>query len=212
MLSLFSFEELGSTQEYALSLLKSSTPLPFCVLAQRQTQGRGSRGNTWESAQSAILFSFAFDKNSLPSDLPLQSLSIYVGCLMEQFLNQKDFDVWIKWPNDLYLQDQKIGGIITQSSGESCICGIGINVFSTTFASLQTQMNKEEKEKFVRDFLQFFFTYPTWGEIFSNYKLKFYKNYPFSFHYGDEILSFKDALLCKDGAIVINHQKFYSLR
>lgn len=181
-------------------------------MSERQSGGVGSRGNEWESVESAILFSFAFSQSDLPKDLPLQSLSIYVGNLMDQFLNQKGFEVWVKWPNDLYLGEEKIGGIITQSIGEVCVCGIGINVFSSHFASLQTQMNKEQKESFAKEFLQFFFTYPTWSEILSNYKIKFYKNYPFSFHYGDKTLSFEDALLCEDGAIMIENQKIYSLR
>lgn len=208
------FDEISSTQSFLSAKLKeeSDFPLPSCVIAKKQSKGIGSRGNEWESVEDALLFSFAFSKKDLPKDLPLQSLSIYVGELMGEFLEQKGFDIWVKWPNDLYINESKIGGIITQSIGECCVCGIGINLLAKNFASLQTKMNEEKKREFVRDFLQFFFTYPTWSEILSNYKIKFYKNYPFSFHYGDKTLSFKDASLCEDGAILIDNQKIYSLR
>lgn len=214
MLNLFVFEEIDSTQTWLLNQIKEkqSFPLPACVIARKQTLGIGSRGNGWESVEDALLFSFAFSKKDLPKDLPLQSLSIYVGSMMGDFLEQNGFDVWVKWPNDLYINESKIGGIITQSVGESCVCGIGINLISKSFESLKTSMNLEQKKQFIDNFLQFFFTYPTWSEILSNYKLKFYKNYPFSFHYGDKTLSFKDASLCEDGAIMIDNQKIYSLR
>lgn len=214
MLNFLFFEEVDSTQKWLVDYCKreQNPLLPFCVMSERQSGGVGSRGNEWESVESAILFSFAFSQSDLPKDLPLQSLSIYVGNLMDQFLNQKGFEVWVKWPNDLYLGEEKVGGIITQSIGGVCVCGIGINVFSSHFASLQIQMNKWQKESFAKEFLQFFFTYPTWSEILSNYKIKFYKNYPFFFHYGDKTLSFEDALLCEDGAIMIENQKIYSLR
>lgn len=214
MLNLFVFDEIDSTQTWLLNQIKKRKdfPLPACVLAQKQTLGIGSRGNGWESVEDALLFSFAFSKKDLPQDLPLQSLSIYVGSMMGEFLEKSGFDVWVKWPNDLYINESKIGGIITQSVGESCVCGIGINLLSQSFESLKIPMNLEQKKQFIDNFLRFFFTYPTWSEILGNYKLKFYKNYPFSFHYGDQILSFKDASLCEDGAIMIDNQKIYSLR
>lgn len=208
------FEEIDSTQKWLVEYLKrEQNPLvPFCVMSDKQSNGVGSRGNEWESVESAILFSFAFSQSDLPKDLPLQSLSIYISNLMSEFLEKRGFEVWVKWPNDLYINESKIGGVITQSVREFCVCGIGINLLSSHFASLQTQMDKAQKEQFIREFLQFFCTYPTWSVILSNYKLKFYKNYPFSFHYGDKTLSFEDALLCEDGAIMIENQKIYSLR
>lgn len=214
MLNFFVFEEIASTQKYLVEKIRNENnfSLPLCVLAQKQSQGIGSRGNEWESVEEAILFSFAFSNKDLPKDLPLQSLSIYIGALMGDFLEKRGFEVWVKWPNDLYLDDKKIGGIITQSIKEICVCGIGINLFSKHFSALKISLDLEEKRKFVDDFLQFFFTYPTWSEILGNYRLKFYKNYPFSFHYGDKTLSFKDASLCEDGAIMIENQKIYSLR
>lgn len=214
LLELIYFKEMTSTQNWLIEQVRNAKnlALPLCVFTQKQTLGVGSRGNEWESVESAILFSFAFKREDLPSDLPLQSLSIYVGSLMEEFLNQRGFEVWVKWPNDLYCASSKIGGVITQSIGEVCVCGIGINLVSSSFDCLGVEFSLKQKEQFIKDFLQNFFTYPTWQKIFSNYKIKFDKNYPFSFHYGDEILFFRDALLCEDGAIMVNGQKIYSLR
>lgn len=214
LLDFFVFEEIASTQTWLINQIKTvqDFSLPACVISQKQSDGIGSRGNEWVSVEEALLFSFAFSKKDLPQDLPLQSLSIYIGEMMGEFLEKKGFDVWVKWPNDLYLNENKVGGIITQSIAESCVCGIGINLVCKDYACLNFSMNLTEKRHFIEDFMRFFFTYPTWSEILSNYKLKFYKNYPFSFHYGDKTLSFKDAFLCEDGAIVIDNQKFYSLR
>ncbi len=215
LLDFFIFDELPSTQDYALTLLKNSKmpKLPFCVIANRQTQGRGSRGNVWESEERALLFSFVFDLKKLPRDLPLQSLSLYVGVILQEFLHtQGAEELWIKWPNDLYIQDKKIGGILTQCVGNICVCGIGINLKSKKYGSLTLEVLDERKEEFIHDFLLFFFKFPTWQVIFDKYKLEFHKNFSYHFHHQNQSFSFKDAVLCEDGAIMIDDEKIYSLR
>ncbi|VEJ26189.1 biotin--[acetyl-CoA-carboxylase] ligase [Helicobacter cholecystus] len=215
MLRFFVFEEIHSTQDYALTLLKSEHPpkLPICVMANSQTQGRGSRGNAWDRVERALLFSFAFKKKDLPKDLPIQSLSLYLGEVMEEFLLDKGSkSIWLKWPNDLYIREKKIGGILTQCVGENCICGIGINLESQTYAQLDLHILETQKQPFVQEFLEFLFSFPTWKEIFSKYKLKFHKNFSYYFHHHNQKISFRDAVLCEDGAIMIDNQKIYSLR
>jgi len=72
------------------------------------------------------LCSFALEIKDLPKDLLLSSSSIYFS-----IHNERDFktafspNVWLKWPNDLYLNNNKIGGTITKKIGETLICGHG---------------------------------------------------------------------------------------
>lgn len=182
-------------------------------MANHQTQGRGSRGNSWDGVKRAILFSFVFQREKLPKDLPVQSLSLYIGGVMEEFLLQKGSkSIWLKWPNDLYVEEKKVGGILTQCIGENCICGIGLNLESEIYAELDLQILDEKKQDFVQEFLDFFLHFPTWKEIFSKYKLKFHKNFSYYFHHHNQKISFRDAVLCEDGAIMINSEKIYALR
>lgn len=204
---------MPSTQDYALDLLKKSPTLPFCVLAHKQTQGRGSRGNLWESEDSSLLFSFVFSKSKLPQDLKLHSLSLYVGAILKEFLYLKgETQVWLKWPNDLYVQEKKAGGILTQCTGDACVCGVGINLKSQKYGTLGIEILDSRKKDFVYDFLTFFFKYPSWSEIFHKYKLEFHNNFSYYFHHQNQKFSFKDAVLCEDGAIMIGYEKIYSLR
>ena len=130
------FKEIPSTQEFLYALTKNDDSLPILVLTLKQTKGIGSRGNKWQSPQEGMYFSFALHTSQLPNDLPIQSSSIYFGWLFLQRLRECNKHVWLKWPNDLYIQDTKakmgkIGGIMTQATKQCLICGMGINVFDS---------------------------------------------------------------------------------
>lgn len=204
------FDELPSTQLYLkeqleLERLKS----PVCVVAKRQRAGIGSRGNTWEQVRDALMFSFSFHRLSLPQDLPIQSVSIFFGFIFKQTLVSMGFDVWLKWPNDIYLKDKKIGGVLVNICKDEVICGIGLNIDADEFASLQQNIDKMEVlEKFFEKIKNTL----AWKDIFSKYELEFYKNLGFGFHYQGRIIELKNAKLSLDGAIELNGEKIYSFR
>lgn len=204
------FDELPSTQLYLreqleLERLKS----PVCVVAKKQKAGIGSRGNTWEQVKDALMFSFSIHRLSLPQDLPIQSASIFFGFIFKQTLVSMGFDVWLKWPNDIYLKDKKIGGVLVNIYRDEVICGIGLNIDADGFASLQQKIDKKELlEKFFEKIKNTL----AWKDIFSKYELEFYKNLGFGFHYQGHIVELKNAKLSLDGAIELNGEKIYSFR
>ncbi len=213
MLDFFYFSSIDSTQTWLIDKVKSGEiSRDTCVLTDFQTQGLGSRENVWDNVENALMFSFAFQKEALPKDLPIQSISIYIGFLMKQWLAKEHPQVWLKWPNDFYLQNQKIGGILTQSVQDYIVCGIGINLQATFYASLNARWSRKEKEDRLRRFLTFLFKFPTWSYVFQNYKIEFYKNFDFTFHFDNHEISFCDVTLCDDGSVVWKDQKIYSLR
>ena len=109
------FNELTSTQTYLVEQLKDKkVSAPIAVIAKRQTAGIGSRDNSWEGGDGNLFFSFALDIESLPNDLALSSASIYFSYIMKELLMDLTDDVWLKWPNDLYQNEHKIGGTITK--------------------------------------------------------------------------------------------------
>jgi BirA family transcriptional regulator, biotin operon repressor / biotin---[acetyl-CoA-carboxylase] ligase len=78
------FDELESTQTYLKEGLKQGRlSSPVAIAAAKQTGGIGSRGNGWIGLEGNLFFSFAIARDELPSDLPLESSSIYFSYLMK---------------------------------------------------------------------------------------------------------------------------------
>ena len=58
----------------------------------------------------------------------MQSASIYFTYILKIVLKNNGSNIWIKWPNDFYIKDSKIGGTITTLTKDLLYCGIGINL------------------------------------------------------------------------------------
>ena len=217
----YHFDTLPSTQIYATDAIKTYTlNAPFCIHAKTQSNAIGSRGNQWESVPKAILFSFALPLENLPQDLKIESSSIFFGVIMREFLGSLGSQVWLKYPNDLYIQGEKIGGILVQKVHNSLICGIGINLYSPLTSSYQPQYATLEESvsanieptRFLVDFFESFKKFISWKQIFSIYKLEFHKNDSFFFHLEQKRIYLKDAVLNEDGSLNVNGERIYSLR
>lgn len=108
--------------------------------AEFQTAGRGQRGNSWESAKGENLtFSILFKPENFLSVRQFE-LSQVVALGVVDYLAAKGIDAKIKWPNDIYVEDRKICGILIENvlSGATlsvCIAGIGVNLNQTVFRS-----------------------------------------------------------------------------
>jgi BirA family biotin operon repressor/biotin-[acetyl-CoA-carboxylase] ligase len=102
-----------STQDVAREL-----PIGSIVVADHQTAGRGRRERRWEApAGSALLASFVLARNPL--------LSLAAGVAAAEACGEM---VRLKWPNDLLLNDGKLGGILVETRADKAICGVGINL------------------------------------------------------------------------------------
>ncbi len=134
--------KVGSTNTYALEILaKSKPPEGTVIAAHHQTAGRGQIGSHWESEPGKNLtFSVILYPGFLPvrrQFLLTQALSLGVADALGPYIPS---GLTIKWPNDLYIHDHKIGGILLQnnvSSGQivHTVAGFGINVNQTEFRS-----------------------------------------------------------------------------
>jgi BirA family biotin operon repressor/biotin-[acetyl-CoA-carboxylase] ligase len=128
-------EELVSTSDRALELAaQDAAPLPLLVLAKRQTGGRGRGVNRWWSSEGALTFTLALE--AAAAQLPLSErarVALVVGLAVADALTHVAPAVeWqVKWPNDVYAQGGKVGGILCESVPgwpERLVVGIGINV------------------------------------------------------------------------------------
>lgn len=210
----FHFDTLPSTQTYATEALKAATLTPpFCIHAFRQSEGIGSRGNAWEAVSGALTFSFALPLSALPKDLKLESSSIFFGTIAKEYLAQLGSNAWLKYPNDLYIDNAKIGGILTQKVCECLVCGIGINLYADSFGALESSISaKIEAKGFIKGFFDSFAAFSSWGQVFSLYSAEFHRNKDCFFHYKDKLYSLSQARLNEDGSLNIDGDDIYSLR
>ena len=176
-----------------------------------QTDGVGSRGNAWKGEENNLFLSFAIPLGDLPQDLKLESASIYFSHIMKETLEEFGSKVWLKWPNDFYINDKKIGGMITNLLGECIVCGIGLNLQNApeNFDKLDISI---KREKLLESYFSNIEKKSLWKQVFSKYKLEFYKNQNFYTHEKNLIISLGEAALQGDGSIVINGERIYSRR
>lgn len=121
--------ECGSTNTEALAHLREGGG-PLLVSASRQTAGRGRLGRAWQSDDAALTFSIALP---LPAELDLSGLSLAVGCTVADTLDPGAKRIRLKWPNDLFLDGAKLGGILIETvplphERRGVVIGIGLNL------------------------------------------------------------------------------------
>jgi len=121
--------ECGSTNTEALAHLRDGGG-PLLLSASRQTAGRGRLGRAWQSDDAALTFSVA---RSFPAELDLSGLSLAVGCTVADVLDAGGERIRLKWPNDLFLDGAKLGGILIETvplAGDrrGVVIGIGLNL------------------------------------------------------------------------------------
>lgn len=211
-MQILSLDSVDSTQKYLKELIKEKkVSLPYAVVSNTQTDGVGSRENSWTGLEGNLFLSFAISLKDLPKDLKLESSSIYFSYILKEVLADMDSEVWIKWPNDFYIDDKKIGGMITNIVDDCLICGVGLNIVSApeNFSRLDIKISMDKLlnkyfENIEKNFL--------WKQVFSKYKLEFYRNQNFFTHNENLRISLEEASLQDDGSIVVNGERIYSLR
>lgn len=129
------FSVIDSTNVQALN----ARTLPYVCATEYQTQGRGRRGKTWLTPFAGqVTMSVACEFASGVNDI--SGLSLVVGLCVNRALEKQGFSgSQLKWPNDILLGRQKLGGILLEINGDfsgpcQVIIGIGLNVdchFST---------------------------------------------------------------------------------
>jgi len=136
---IISLLSVDSTNDYARELLENRTPEEgTVVVAGDQKKGRGYGTNTWHSKRGKnLLFSIILYPQFISANTQfLISKIISLGIC--DYLCTYVSDVSIKWPNDIYVDDRKISGILIEndlmgSSMKNSIVGIGLNVNQENF-------------------------------------------------------------------------------
>ncbi|MFW9800007.1 MAG: biotin--[acetyl-CoA-carboxylase] ligase [Candidatus Thorarchaeota archaeon] len=126
------FDEVDSTNRVAKSFIDDGVKDRLVVISATQTAGRGRFLRSWVSPPGGLYTSLIVRPVLSPADTPL--LGLLAGCSTAAAVHTTcSVDVHLKWPNDIIVDDKKIGGILSESiiEGEqvvSIVLGIGINV------------------------------------------------------------------------------------
>jgi len=130
---------VGSTNDYARSLLRTeSLPEWTVVAAREQTAGRGQHGNSWTSSPGENLTCSVVLRPVFLRAPDQFRLAKAVCLALADALGGYGIEATIKWPNDVYVESRKIAGILIQntisaSRVNTAVVGIGLNVNQTEF-------------------------------------------------------------------------------
>ncbi|MEM1549989.1 MAG: biotin--[acetyl-CoA-carboxylase] ligase [Candidatus Methanomethylicia archaeon] len=122
-------EEVDSTQNLARRLLEIISG-DFIVIAKKQTSGYGRKKSKWFSPDGGLWFTLVIRREELNLNILPIIVSVSIAKVLEKSIN---VDVQLKWPNDIYMKNKKIGGIICEAIiiGErinAILIGVGLNV------------------------------------------------------------------------------------
>jgi BirA family biotin operon repressor/biotin-[acetyl-CoA-carboxylase] ligase len=99
----------------------------YIYIAEFQAKGRGRGGNRWVCPEGeGLLFSLIVDPDVAPA--LWYRMSLAVGLAIVDVLRDLGVEAMMKWPNDIYINDKKLGGILIEKVDELLIVGVGLNV------------------------------------------------------------------------------------
>ncbi len=127
-------DRLDSTNNHLINLAKCAARSGTVCLAEFQIAGKGRRGRSWVSPfGSNIYLSLLWHFHNGPS--AISGLSLAVGVSVIRALASLGLSgIGLKWPNDIYWQEHKLGGILIEVTGEThgpcaAVIGIGLNIY-----------------------------------------------------------------------------------
>jgi BirA family transcriptional regulator, biotin operon repressor / biotin---[acetyl-CoA-carboxylase] ligase len=128
----FHYMNTGSTMDRAREQALRGAAGGSVFTAEKQTSGRGRSGRTWISRQGGLFFTMLERPRLAIADYSLFSIvtQIAVARAVSFACGKK---AYLRWPNDIYINRQKIAGVTTEISGEGDLiswlsCGVGVNI------------------------------------------------------------------------------------
>ena len=125
--------EIDSTNRYLMDHAVRGGERPWLCFAESQSAGRGRRGRYWASPFAGNLY-FSLLWRFEPGADVLSGLSLVAGAAIAEALHGMGVEgIGLKWPNDLFHRNHKLGGLLVEVSGEAAgpwdaVIGVGINI------------------------------------------------------------------------------------
>ena len=128
-------DTLNSTNSYLVERSHNNAPSGLVCFAEHQTAGKGRRGRHWVSPYGSNIYLSILWRFQQGGMAAAAGLSLAIGVAVIRALKQHHIhEVGLKWPNDIYSQGKKLGGILIEISGEAdgpcaAVIGLGLNLF-----------------------------------------------------------------------------------
>lgn len=117
--------QVGSTQDEMRTRVEAGEDVSgLCLRAEAQVAGKGRRGTAWSSPPGGSYQSVGLGQETCP----WLTLALGLGVARSLTALPGAPKVLVKWPNDLYLREGKLGGILTEVVSGQVIAGVGVNV------------------------------------------------------------------------------------
>lgn len=216
------YDTLGSTNSEAADQARRGATEGLCIIADRQTAGRGRNGRTWISeSDSGLYFSIVLRPRSSAELIPL--ITLMTGVAVCDTLLEFGVKADIKWVNDLLVNGRKICGILAETVdtplGLAVVVGIGVNLTSRNFpdeiaetaTSIEAVTGRrysaneiaEPLTRYIRYFYDILMSADGPGEIISNWRRRssFYSGKPVRVRLANGIVEGETAGLEENGAL-----------
>lgn len=163
-------KKVDSTNKYAKSLVNKEINFPVLIYSDKQTEGRGRLGRTFVSNAGVGIYMTILFKSNL-NILDITKVTGYTSVIVSNVIDKLiGINTSIKWVNDIYVNNKKLCGILTESIIKKnevyLIVGIGLNVLRQEFpdelkeivTTLEDETNKEfNKEELINEIAYSFF-------------------------------------------------------
>ncbi len=134
MQALLLFDHIDSTNTYLMTAARQGQAAGTVCLAEYQSGGKGRRGRQWISPFGSNIYLSILWRFQQGLGM-IAGLSLIAGIAVVRALHRLGYvEVGLKWPNDIYWQGKKLGGILVEASGEAtgpaaAVIGVGLNVY-----------------------------------------------------------------------------------
>ena len=182
---IFKFENVTSTNDIAINLIKKEQKETGCVCAETQTKGRGTHGKKWISDKGNLFGSIFFPlKNNYPPFNEFSTINpLIISDVIKHFCEKENIN--LKFPNDIFLNGKKICGIlqetITFNNKNFLIIGIGMNVVSNPkivhlYEATNILFETKKKINIKKIINSIIISYEKFFKVLNLYKYENYKN------------------------------------
>ena len=181
---IFKYDNVTSTNDMAIDLIKKEKKETGYVYAITQTKGRGTHGKGWVSDKGNLFGSIFFPlKNNFPPFNEFSTINpLILSEVIQHFCDKKNIN--LKFPNDIFVNKKKICGIlqelIVSNSRKFLIIGIGVNIISNPKINNKYKatniLSETEKKPDIKDIIDLIiFSYEKFFENLNSYNYESFK-------------------------------------
>ena len=181
--NIYNYNKIPSTNNEAIKLIKKKNMKQGLVFSKIQTNGRGTRGKKWISKRGNFFGSVFFQlKKNTPKFYEFSVITpVLITKKIKEITDCKN--IYIKWPNDIYINNQKVCGILQEvihngNNQKYLIIGIGINLVShPTIRNQNISDIKKETKVLIKNNEMLNEIKKSFQNFFKNIKFYSYKKY-----------------------------------